>query len=170
MIRWLVVLIAITTLLVGCGSEKQGPSPQIPAVMTEGSPARDFTLKTAEGKTITLSGLRGKPVVINFWASWCPPCRKEMPVLKNAAGTYDGKVQFVGVNLQDSQTAFREALAEFGLPYPNGRDEDVIISQAYGVTVLPRTFFINKDGIISYIHTGAIDEATLAAVIQKISS
>lgn len=169
MIRRAALILVMMAGMIGCGGEKQQATTQSPVVMTEGSPARDFTLKTAEGKTVTLSGLRGKPVVINFWASWCPPCRKEMPVLKNAAGTYEGKVQFVGVNLQDSQTAFSEALEEFGLPYPNGKDEDLAISQAYGVTVLPKTFFINKDGIVSYVHAGAIDEATLAAAIQKIS-
>lgn len=168
MIRVLICLL-MPLLLAGCGGEgKKEGSPPL-ALMTEGSQAKDFTLKVADGSAITLSGFKGKPVVLNFWASWCPPCRDEMPVLKGAAGTYEGKVRFVGINIQDSDGTFRKALAEFALPYPNGRDEDLSISQAYGVMALPKTFFINKDGMVVYVHAGKIDEATLAAVLQKIT-
>ena len=168
MIRLLICLFMLALLVSGCGGEEKKAAPPL-TVMTEGSTAKDFTLKVADGSTITLSSFKGKPVVLNFWASWCPPCRAEMPVLKDAAGAYEGKVQFIGVNIQDGDGNFRRALSEFGLSYPNGRDEDLAISQAYGVMGLPKTIFINRKGVVSYVHAGKIDEATLASALQKIS-
>ena len=144
-IRLLIVL--LTALLTGCG-DKPTDTTQPALLLTEGKPAPAFTLKTSDGKSISLADLKGKPVVVNFWASWCPPCRQEMPLLKATAEKYPEKVRFIGINVQDTDGSFKKALAEFALPYPNGRDEGLGISQTYAVMALPRTFIIDSEGNI----------------------
>jgi cytochrome c biogenesis protein CcmG/thiol:disulfide interchange protein DsbE len=102
--------------------------------------------------------------VLNFWASWCPPCREEDPALKSAAATSAGRVQFLGVNIQDSAPAASAYVAEQQQPYPvgplvSGRYQD------YGVTVPPETFFIDSDGKVAARFVGPLDVATLELYI-----
>lgn len=164
-IHLLIALLA--AFLTGCG-EKPSDTAQPVTLLAEGKPAPAFTLKTLDGKTISLPDLKGKPVVLNFWASWCPPCRQEMPLLKATADKYQDRVRFIGINVQETEGSFKKALTEFALPYPNGRDEGLAISQSYAVMALPRTFIIDSNGVISYMHAGGIDEATLEAAIGKL--
>ncbi len=132
-------------------------------------PAPDFTLKTFEGATISLKSLRGKPVVINFWASWCPPCREEAPLLERTWRAYRNHgVIFLGVDLQDRLEDALNYIREFDITYPNGPDPTGEISIDYGVSGLPVTFFVSRKGVIVRRHVGALDKRTLISSIEEI--
>lgn len=127
------------------------PSPR------EGFYAPDFTLDTLTGDQIQLSGLRGKIVVVNFWTTWCPPCRAETPALEMAYKTYkDADVVVLGVNLtdQDSLKDVQSFVQEFGLTYPILLDHDGAISLLYQLNGLPTTFFMNRQGVIRTVIVG----------------
>jgi cytochrome c biogenesis protein CcmG/thiol:disulfide interchange protein DsbE len=125
------------------------------AVMRVGGPpapgdeAPSFTAPRLEGEgSVALADFEGTPVVLNFWASWCGPCKDEAPMLRRAAETFDGQVEIVGINIKDSRTdaiAFAEAE---GLDYEHVRDEGGDIERDYGLTGQPETFFIDADGEI----------------------
>ncbi len=132
-------------------------------------PAKDFTLPLFDGGNVTLSSLRGQPVVLNFWASWCPPCREEAPVLEKVWRRYQDKgVTFIGVDIQDAEADARAYLKEFDITYPNGPDRSGRISNDYAVSGIPVTFFINRDGIIVSRWVGAINEEILVPRIEEL--
>jgi cytochrome c biogenesis protein CcmG/thiol:disulfide interchange protein DsbE len=107
----------------------------------------DFTLTTFDGQTIKLSDLKGKVVIINFWASWCVPCRDEAPFLERAWQTYkDRGVVILGIDYLDTDAEAKKFMQEFGITYPNGADLGSRISQAYRITGVPETYFVTKDG------------------------
>ncbi len=110
-------------------------------------PAPDFSLSTFDGRTITLAGLRGQVVVVNFWASWCAPCRDEAAFLEKTWRAYkDRGVVFVGVDYVDSEAPALAYLKEFNITYPNGPDIGTEISQRYRIKGVPETYFIGRDG------------------------
>jgi len=110
-------------------------------------PAPDFQITSFEGQTIKLSELRGKVVVINFWASWCPPCRDEAPFLERTWRQYkDRGVVFLGVDYVDTETAAKAYLKEFNVTYFNGPDIGSEISRKYRIKGVPETYFVGKDG------------------------
>ncbi len=113
-------------------------------------PAPDFTLQTFDGQSLTLSALRGQVVVVNFWASWCAPCREEAAFLEQTWRTYkDRGVVFIGVDYVDTDANARAYLKEFGITYPSGPDLGTTISQAYRIKGVPETYLISKEGIVS---------------------
>ena len=132
-------------------------------------PAADFTLPLFSGGNLTLSSLRGKPVVINFWASWCPPCREEAPILEEVWRRYKDKgVTFIGVDIQDAEADARAYIKEFGITYPNGPDIGGRITIDYGVGGIPVTFFVNREGLIVSRWVGAINERVLVPRIEDL--
>lgn len=111
----------------------------------EGRPAPEFEMALLGGGTMASGDLRGKPVVFNFWASWCIPCREEAPALEAAWRKYnDQGVVFVGVNVQDSVEDAQSFVDEFGLTYPSIRDTDLKLWREFGVRGLPETFFVDR--------------------------
>lgn len=135
-----------------------------------GQPAEDFTLSLFGGGTLTLSELEGTPVVLNFWASWCTPCREEARGLERAWTTYRSRgVTFIGLNLQDLEQAALDYLSEFNVTYPNGPDISGTITVDYGVIGMPVTFFINRDGMIEQRWVGAIPEQQLVAWVDALA-
>lgn len=122
----------------------------------ERPPAPEFWLPKFDGGTLALSDLRGRAVVLNFWASWCVPCKDEAPHLERAWQTYrDQGLVVVGVNVQDLDREARRFLAVTGATFPNVRDGDNSTYRAYGLTGVPETFFINRQGRIVRKFPGA---------------
>ena len=131
--------------------------------------APDFTLTTFQGETITLSELRGKVVVINFWASWCPPCREEAPYLERTWRKYrDRGVVFIGVDYADTEKEALVYIAEFDITYPNGPDIGTRISQAYRIRGVPETFFVDKRGQLRGVHIGPLRPPQLDEKIEEL--
>jgi cytochrome c biogenesis protein CcmG/thiol:disulfide interchange protein DsbE len=112
-------------------------------------PAPDFELRTFPVGRVRLSELRGRTVLLNFWASWCPPCREEARTLATAAEAYAARgVTFVGINVWDSEADARAFLERYDIRYPNGPDRDGRITIEYGVTGLPESFLVTMDGTL----------------------
>ena len=143
------------------------PSPR------EGFLAPDFTLDTLDGNKITLSKLRGQIVVVNFWATWCPPCRLETPALEKSYEQYkDSGVVILGVNLtnQDVISEVESFVQEFELTYPILLDRDGTVSSTlYQIKGLPSTFFVNREGIIRTVLVGGpMSEAFIRSKIEAL--
>jgi cytochrome c biogenesis protein CcmG, thiol:disulfide interchange protein DsbE len=157
----LIALLAIVA--VGLLQTQQGP-------VGIGQRAPDFTLTTFEGEEINLSSLKGKVVMINFWASWCKPCEGEAPDLENAWRYYQpgGEVVFLGVDYVDTETAALAYLKKFDVTYPNGPDLGTRISQAYRTTGVPETYIIDKSGILRYVKLSPISLSELRGAIDPL--
>jgi cytochrome c biogenesis protein CcmG/thiol:disulfide interchange protein DsbE len=122
----------------------------------------DFTLTQFDGQTFRLSDQHGKVVVINFWASWCLPCRQEAPALEATWRAYrDRGVVFVGVDYVDTDAEARRFMAEFDNTYPNGPDLGTRISQLYRIKGVPETYFVNAKGDLRGVIIGPTTEAEL---------
>jgi len=133
-----------------------------------GRQALDFTLTRFDGGTLSLKDLRGKAVLVNFWASWCLECRVEAPALEAGWQTYKDKdVVFVGVDIQDKEPDARAFIKEFGITYPNGWDVSGKVAVNYGVWGIPETFFLDKEGRITYKHVGAVEQGTIIAKVNE---
>jgi cytochrome c biogenesis protein CcmG/thiol:disulfide interchange protein DsbE len=137
-------------------------------VPLEGKPAPDFQLQLFEGSTFRLAEQRGKPVVINFWASWCAPCRDEALLLSETA-TARPDVVFVGVNYQDRREDALAYLAEYRATYPNGADPRGAVSIDYGVAGVPETYFVDRSGHIVKKVIGPLTPASMQEHLQRIS-
>jgi cytochrome c biogenesis protein CcmG/thiol:disulfide interchange protein DsbE len=146
LLAWVGLFALLGVVAIGMLRNQQGP-------VTIGRPAPDFTLTTFDGQQITLSALRGKVVVINFWASWCKPCEQEAADLEAAWRFYEprGDVVFLGVDWTDTESAAMEYLAKFDITYPNGPDLGTRISQTYRTTGVPETYIVDKNGVLAYI-------------------
>lgn len=133
-------------------------------------PAPDFSLTHFRtGETIRLSDLRGQIVVLNFWASWCPPCRQEAPTFERIWQQYqDRGVVFVGVNIWDTDEDATRFLQEFGITYPNGPDPNGEIAIEYGLTGIPETYFITRDGMIAQKAIGIVPEEMFYNVLETL--
>lgn len=136
-----------------------------------GKTAPDFTLQSLDGPELRLSSLKGRPVVVNFWASWCVPCREEAPLFRDlsarqAPGT---GLAVVGVLFQEPrEDAARTFIQEYALAYPNLRDPKARTAINYGVAGIPETVFIDAKGVIRHVDRGGLDRARLNVGLEKI--
>ena len=133
-----------------------------------GSTINDFTMELFEGydyqgqSQIKFSDLRGKVVVINFWASWCKPCEQEAAALEAAWREYEpsGEVVFIGADYVDTPTEASIYLKKFDITYPNGEDRDLErgrpLSQYFRITGVPETYFVDKEGVLNFVHIGPL--------------
>jgi cytochrome c biogenesis protein CcmG/thiol:disulfide interchange protein DsbE len=129
--------------------------------------AADFSLELMAGGTLTLSELQGKAVMVDFWSSWCPPCRQEAPVLAEVYLEYEGlPVEFVGVDIWDVPSAAQDHIDRYNVPYPNGIDTDGIIAINYGVTGLPEKYFISPEGTIVKKFVGPMSPSKLRGILN----
>ena len=138
-----------------------------PSASLVGRPAPDLVVSAFDGSTIRLSDLRGRPVVINFWASWCAPCRLEDPALQAAARADAGRVQFLGVTFKDSEDAARAYAAESPHPYPLGSARGGVPA-GFGVTGPPETYFVDAQGLVAARFLGPLDEPSLGRYLALI--
>lgn len=131
--------------------------------------APDFTITGFDGRTVTLSELRGQVVIINFWASWCPPCREEAAYLEQTWRKYkDQGVIFIGVDWVDTKKEALAYIEEFDITYINGPDIGTRISQAYNIKGVPETFFIAKNGELRGVHIGPLKAPELDQKIEEL--
>jgi len=131
-----------------------------------GRPAPPLTIQVFDGSRIAVADLRGRPVVLNFWASWCVPCKQEAPVLASAARSTPG-VQFLGAGIQDAEGPARAFQQQYPAPYPVGLDSAAGYLR-YGVTGPPETYFIDGAGKVRYRFLGPLDAPTLRAYVDRI--
>ncbi len=151
-------LLLVTLLLAGC---VPAPPPQAAAgepsapVAATAEMGRDFTLPSLAGGTVSLGDLRGEWVVLNFWATWCPPCVEEMPYLAEVAETR--AVNVLGVNFKEDAVVVEKFVEDHAITFPILLDPDDITLLVYGVRGLPRTFVIAPDGTIAHSVIGQLD-------------
>jgi len=134
-----------------------------------GGPAPNFNLDGTDGTRTNLAGLAGHPIVINFWATYCPPCRAEMPLLQKQVGAAIG-VQLVLINEGDSGQGARDFLNAVGVHQPALLDSDLGVAHSYAVTALPTTVFVRADGTIAGRQVGQLDARVLAAQLSNLST
>lgn len=162
-----VAWIAVNRLPAG-GGKDQYAGRSLPAAPAVGHPAPDFQLVDTAGNPFALSELRGTPVVLNFWATWCPPCRAEMPELEAANVRLAGQVAVIGVNQGEAEAEVAAFAGSLGVSFRMPLDERMDVSRAYAVRSLPTTFFIDRSGIIRQVQVGPLTEATLAQSLRSV--
>jgi peroxiredoxin len=134
-----------------------------------GKPAPDFALPDVAGKSLRLSELRGQVVLINLWATWCPPCIAEMPNLAAVYNAYKAEgFVILGVNDQERKETVLDFLAHNALPYPILLDPDSRVARAYGTDFLPASFLIDRGGVLRNILPGQSNRAKLEAAIKPL--
>lgn len=117
--------------------------------------APDFSLASPEGKNVSLAALKGDVVMVNFWASWCAPCRQEMPLLDAMYKRFKPLgFTLVGINVDEEPNAARALLREVPVSFPIGLDSAMTVSAAYQVMVMPTTVFIDRKGAVRHVHQG----------------
>lgn len=131
-----------------------------------GQPAPPFELRTLEGEPITTEALRGKPVVLNFWSTWCVPCKTEHEILQEGAKRWGDRVQFLGVVYQDSAEAAQKYLRTRRNLYPNLADPTSQVAIEYGVSGVPESFFIDAEGRVRHKAIGPVTLDLLATQIN----
>jgi thiol-disulfide isomerase/thioredoxin len=124
----------------------------------------DFALVDLDGKTVILSHLRGKTVVINFWATWCPPCRAEMPALETLYQQYkDRDVVVLGVDVRESPDQVRPFIRKGGYSWIFVQDVSGMVSRTYAIRAIPTTFFVGREGLIREVSIGAMSKDVMEA-------
>lgn len=143
-----------------------GGSDLRPAVSNE---AVDFEFRDFDGEVRHLSDFRGSPVVINFWASWCPACVSEMPDFARAHQQLGAEVVFLGLNMQEvSRTAAEDLVSQTGVAYQLGEDPDGAIFQSFNAIAMPTSILIGADGAVAEVHDGAIFGDDLIELIGRV--
>jgi cytochrome c biogenesis protein CcmG/thiol:disulfide interchange protein DsbE len=179
---WLVILAGVLTVgvvagvlvaVLGDGSESGGTTR--PGTVTGtggdvGSPAPDFRLPALDGRgDVSLADVRGRPVIVNFWASWCHPCRQEFPLLKKALRDHRTEhLAVIGVTYQDIPSDSRSFVKRQGATWPQAIDDGGAVASAFGVRAIPQSFFVRPDGTIAARVFGVTSESALAAPLAKL--
>lgn len=131
--------------------------------------APDFSLEVLGGGKLRFAEIKGKPVLVNFLASWCLPCREEMPAIVRVAREYQTKdVVFLGIAVDDTEPKLREFVTRLEVNFPVGLDEGAVIQKSFGLYGLPTTYFIDRRGVINYFHSGAVTEELLRHELDKL--
>lgn len=184
LVLWIIAAVVLVGVLAGAAVlyprlagrlEPEAPAASAPAEEQEEElpKAPDFTVEDGNGETLHLSDLRGRPVVVNFWATWCPYCVEELPLFQQAYETYGDRVQFLMVDLADGHRETKEmaeAYAEqYGYTFPIGYDVTSSAVLAYGLSSIPRTVAVNSKGELVFAYTGAMTEEAVTQLLEALA-
>ena len=170
-VYFIILILGFAWILISADRSGTSTAGQIPAPQ-QGFLAPDFELKTPEGEIVELSDLRGQPVLVNLWATWCPPCRAEMRSIEKVYQAYKDQgftVLAVNMTYQDDPSAVMPFVNEQGLTFPILLDETSQMAKAYQLRSLPSSYFIRRDGVINEVVIGGpMAEALLRTRIEDI--
>lgn len=169
---FIITALAVGFLFTGCKKAEESKADQTsvfgaPAV-EQSKQAIPFSMKTFDGRDVSLKDLKGKPVVVNFFASWCGPCQLEAPALRDAWSEFGSRVEFVAVAIDDSEEGARGFLKEFRLEFTAGLDSTGEIMKDYNIYGIPKTYIISRTGLVVYEHSGVIMKEDLDKAIKLI--
>ncbi len=179
-VRIILILGALLLLMVLAGAAYKTLAPKFEApdpVQTDSGDesavaAPDFTVYDAQGKEVRLSDFKGKPVIVNFWATWCGPCQSEMPAFEDAWKEYGDEVVFLMVNLTDGQQETVEGVKKFiadaGYEFPVYFDSAMDAAMTYGVYSIPATVAVKPDGNVLTARIGALSESVLTSILKDL--
>ena len=176
---WMVVLggfIGLVVVAIVWMVSARFAEPLMPAAAETNRPAPDFALSTIDGKILRLNDLRGKIVVVNFWGTWCIPCKEETPALQAAYEQLRGsEVEFVGINLRNQEelgapgdAAVRSFVDEYGVTYPIVYDSEGDVSRKYQISPIPVSYFLDAQGNIRYVYVGTLTTTDVVALVQRL--
>jgi cytochrome c biogenesis protein CcmG/thiol:disulfide interchange protein DsbE len=168
-IAGLVVLVAVVSVAIWQAKSNSPTDSLSPLVgrTRQVAPAFSLTSLSKPGQSLSLGAFRGRPLVINFWASWCIPCRTEMPLLQQAYRGERGKIQFLGIDANDTTNGARAFLNQVHVTYPTVSDANGRIAIQYGLFGLPTTVFISASGRVVGRYIGQLHAATLRAALKE---
>ncbi len=185
--KWFIYMLVLMLLLPGCAKKQEGisetesitaaaPVPEVTIPQTTcpvgENQAPAFTVYDQKGDPLTLEDLAGKPVILNFWASWCPPCKTEMPDFQMAYDHYGAEFQFVMVNLTDGVSETLDTagalISEKGYTFPVYYDTSMEAAYYYGISAVPATYFIASDGTAVAHHVGMLGYEELEAGMEML--
>lgn len=162
-IRTIVLLLLLTAVIFTIATKDKEK------VLAIGDQAPNFELVDLDGNKQRLSDYKGQGVFLNFWGSWCGPCKTEMPFMESQSKEFEGKgVHILALNLKDTKLKAETFRDQYGLTFPIARDTDESVRRAYNVIPLPTTILINKDGIIEDIIPGGMDENRIRSYMESI--
>lgn len=172
----LFLAIVITLALFGCGEDEDGSAADTTVEETTAKTpekAPDFKVYDMDGEAVTLYESFGKPLVVNFWATWCPPCKAEMPHFDSLYGEYGDRVDFMMIDMTDGQRDTVESVKQFisdnGYSFPVYCDSDMSAAMAYGVRSIPMTLFFDSEGNLIEYKVGAISESQLEGMLIRMT-
>ncbi len=161
------VVVGVVSFYVGQASAGGGLGSSAPVAV--GQTAPDAALPGLDGGTVRLSDYRGKVVLLNFWATWCPPCQAEMPGLEQVyqARQKDGLV-ILGLDQQEAKSAVQSFVSQHGYTWTFALDQDGAVAQRYGVSGYPTSVIVDRDGKVAYVHVGALSAGTLESELATL--
>lgn len=175
--RLAAILFVMALIAAACGGGSEtislgddgltAPAPDGDVELPESAERVDFNYESFDGETLALSGLGDRPVVLNFFASWCPTCIAELPDFERVSQTFVDDVQFLGLSVQDQPDLSLQLLGETGVTFPTGLDTPGDIFASFGGLGMPTTVFITADGEVANVHTGVLTEEALAEDIAE---
>ena len=167
---WLLAGVVLVAAVAGVALATDDSLSKVPGTLRLSGEAKTFSLDDVRAgrPAVALEALRGKPVVLNFFGSWCGPCVREMPALQAMSERYKGRVQFVGVTFNDGREAAKGVLERTGVTYPAAFDPKSDLAYDYGVRVMPTTVFIGPDGNLVERKDGEFSEVQLRTTIDRL--
>jgi len=167
----LAILISLFAIFLATGLANQASATGRSGEQLIGRRAPEFLADSINGKPVSLSNYPESPIILNFWASWCPPCRDETPHFEKIWRLYKEKdVVVIGINVQDDLNSANEYISEFDVTFINGMDKNGRIMVDYGVTGLPVTFFLDREGIIIGRWVGSIGASSLESRAEALEN
>lgn len=171
--RWLVLIALVLVaggswIVLSRGPQTQTAEAALAPAPVKGHPAPAITLNNVDGQVVNLSDFHGRPVLINFWATWCPPCRAEMPDFQAIHRELGDKVAIIAVNAtaQDEVANVQPFMDEFGITFPVLLDTTGQVMSNYNVRGLPTTIFVDSDGVVQEVFTGAVNKAYIESKLS----